>query len=70
MLFCISNLVVNLLTTLYISGGFAHVYVVHSTQPINGEHQHVLKRVAVPSKDQLKDVRREVDIMVRLQFFQ
>lgn len=45
-------------------GGFAHVYLVNSDRPIYGLSQHVLKRVAVPDKDTLKEVRWEVDVMV------
>lgn len=53
------------------SGGFAHVYVVRSSRPIpspggSSEVLHVLKRVAVPDKPTLKEVRWEVDVMVGL----
>ncbi|KAK9900495.1 hypothetical protein P389DRAFT_165845 [Cystobasidium minutum MCA 4210] len=49
-------------------GGFAHVYVVRSSRPIpspsgSSEVLHVLKRVAVPDKPTLKEVRWEVDVM-------
>lgn len=52
------------------AGGFAHVYVVRSSRPIpspggSSEVLHVLKRVAVPDKPTLKEVRWEVDVMVR-----
>ena len=50
-----------------LSGGFAHVYLVRSSNAIpSGSDQflHVLKRLAVPDKVQLQDVRKEVDIMV------
>lgn len=46
------------------------MYLVRSNQPISSptgssEYQHVLKRVAVPDKETLKEVRWEVDVMVR-----
>ncbi|KAH8920733.1 kinase-like protein [Atractiella rhizophila] len=44
-------------------GGFAHVYLVRSSKPIGGLSLHVLKRVAVPDKESLKVVRKEVDVM-------
>lgn len=50
-------------------GGFAHVYLVRSSAPIPANSDqclHVLKRLAVPDKDQLQHVRKEVDIMVSL----
>ena len=69
-------------------GGFAHVYLVTSPQPIpmptsvggavaasmargaaaasRGETTHVLKRMAVPDKEALSDVRREVEVHVSL----
>lgn len=47
-------------------GGFAHVYLVKSQAPIDGSMVHVLKRIAVPDKEALKGVRKEVDIMVSL----
>ncbi|EPQ29681.1 uncharacterized protein PFL1_02901 [Pseudozyma flocculosa PF-1] len=64
-------------------GGFAHVYLVTTAQPIpmpssvtgsvgasaskhaagtRGETTHVLKRMAVPDKEALADVRREVEV--------
>ncbi|KAN0059742.1 Ark- serine/threonine protein kinase [Thecaphora frezii] len=64
-------------------GGFAHVYLVTTSQPIpmpssvtgsmgasasgktqttRGETTHVLKRMAVPDKEALADVRREVEV--------
>ena len=47
-------------------GGFAHVYVVRLPQPIDGVELAVLKRVAVPDKDHLANMRTEVDTMKRL----
>lgn len=47
-------------------GGFAHVYVVQSQTPISGTRQHVLKRMAVPDESMLREVKKEVDVMVRL----
>lgn len=45
-------------------GGFAHVYLVRSTTPINNTTQHVLKRIAVSDEAMLVEVKKEVDIMV------
>lgn len=47
-------------------GGFAHVYVVKLPQPIDGVELAVLKRVAVPDKENLANLRTEVDTMKRL----
>jgi AP2-associated kinase len=47
-------------------GGFAHVYVVHLPQPIDGVERAVLKRVAVPDKAALANMRTEVETMKRL----
>ena len=47
-------------------GGFAHVYVVRLPKPIDGEERAVLKRVAVPDKEHLANMRTEVDTMKRL----
>ena len=47
-------------------GGFAHVYVVKLPQPIDGNEKAVLKRVAVPDKDQLANMRTEVETMKKL----
>lgn len=45
-------------------GGFAHVYLVRSAAPINNTTQHVLKRIAVSDEAMLREVKKEVDIMV------
>ncbi|KAK2738184.1 hypothetical protein FQN57_007159 [Myotisia sp. PD_48] len=47
-------------------GGFAHVYVVRLSQPIDGVETAVLKRVAVPDKSTLANMRTEVETMKRL----
>ena len=47
-------------------GGFAHVYLVRSATPINNTTQHVLKRIAVSDEAMLAEVKKEVDIMVRI----
>lgn len=50
-------------------GGFAHVYLVHTAEPVFGTTHHVLKRIAVANEAMLNDVKKEVDIMVRGIFF-
>ena len=47
-------------------GGFAHVYVVRLPTPIDGVDQAVLKRVAVPDKEHLANMRTEVETMKKL----
>lgn len=47
-------------------GGFAHVYVVTLPRPVDGNTKAVLKRVAVPDKDHLANMRTEVETMKRL----
>ncbi|KAL1961287.1 hypothetical protein VTO42DRAFT_15 [Malbranchea cinnamomea] len=47
-------------------GGFAHVYVVRLSQPVDGSDVAVLKRVAVPDKAALANMRTEVETMKRL----
>lgn len=47
-------------------GGFAHVYVVDLPTPVDGERTAVLKRVAVPDKDALANMRTEVETMKKL----
>ncbi|KAF3937067.1 hypothetical protein ABW19_dt0202957 [Dactylella cylindrospora] len=47
-------------------GGFAHVYVVRIDQVVDGTDVAVLKRVAVPDKEALANMRTEVDTMKRL----
>ena len=47
-------------------GGYAYVYLVRTPQAVNGTTQHVLKRIAVPNEGMLAEVKKEVDIMVRL----
>ncbi|KAB8078523.1 hypothetical protein BDV29DRAFT_166123 [Aspergillus leporis] len=47
-------------------GGFAHVYVVRLPQPIEGSDRAVLKRVAVPDKAALANMRTEVETMKKL----
>ena len=52
-----------LLMTL-ISGGFAHVYLVRTAEPVFNTTHHVLKRIAVANEEMLNEVKKEVDIMV------
>lgn len=47
-------------------GGFAHVYVVRLPTPVDGVDQAVLKRVAVPDKEHLANMRTEVETMKKL----
>lgn len=47
-------------------GGFAHVYLVRLPKPVDGEEVTVLKRVAVPDKEALANMRTEVETMKRL----
>ncbi|KAL9616814.1 MAG: hypothetical protein Q9160_008337 [Pyrenula sp. 1 TL-2023] len=47
-------------------GGFAHVYVVRLPKPVDGNDVAVLKRVAVPDKDHLANMRTEVETMKKL----
>ncbi|KAL4975009.1 kinase-like domain-containing protein [Aspergillus desertorum] len=47
-------------------GGFAHVYVVRLSQPVDGSDKAVLKRVAVPDKTALANMRTEVETMKKL----
>ena len=47
-------------------GGFAHVYVVRLPQPVDGFEKVVLKRVAVPDKAALANMRTEVETMKKL----
>ncbi|MCJ1313226.1 hypothetical protein MMC25_006903 [Agyrium rufum] len=47
-------------------GGFAHVYLVRLPKPIDGEDGAVLKRVAVPDKENLVSMRTEVETMKKL----
>ncbi|KAJ9655467.1 Ark- serine/threonine protein kinase [Neophaeococcomyces mojaviensis] len=47
-------------------GGFAHVYVVTLPKPVEGYEKAVLKRVAVPDKEHLANMRTEVETMKRL----
>lgn len=47
-------------------GGFAHVYVVTLPKPVDGHEKAVLKRVAVPDKEHLANMRNEVETMKRL----
>ncbi|QRV80483.1 kinase domain protein [Ceratobasidium sp. AG-Ba] len=44
-------------------GGFAHVYLVRTPQPVMGTTTHVLKRMAVADVATLAEVKKEVDIM-------
>jgi hypothetical protein len=50
----------------YCPGGFAHVYLVRLAQAANGSEVAVLKRVAVPDKEALANMRTEVVTMVCL----
>ena len=47
-------------------GGFAHVYVVRLPKPVDGVELAVLKRVAVPDKEHLANMRTEVETMKKL----
>ena len=47
-------------------GGFAHVYLVRLPKPVDGEETAVLKRVAVPDKEALTNMRTEVETMKKL----
>jgi len=47
-------------------GGFAHVYLVRLSAPVDGTDQAVLKRVAVADKGSLRGMRTEVETMKRL----
>lgn len=47
-------------------GGFAHVYVVRLPHPVDGSETAVLKRVAVPDKAALANMRTEVETMKKL----
>lgn len=47
------------------AGGFAHVYLVRTAEPVFNTTHHVLKRMAVASEEMLNEVKKEVDIMVR-----
>jgi AP2-associated kinase len=47
-------------------GGFAHVYLVKLPQPVDGCSVAVLKRVAVPDKESLANMRTEVETMKKL----
>ena len=47
-------------------GGFAHVYLVRLPTPVDGQDEAVLKRVAVPDKEALANMRTEVETMKKL----
>lgn len=47
-------------------GGFAHVYLVRLPQPVDHSEVAVLKRVAVPDKIELANMRTEVETMKKL----
>lgn len=47
-------------------GGFAHVYLVRLPKAIDGDDGAVLKRVAVPDKEALANMRTEVETMKKL----
>lgn len=47
-------------------GGFAHVYLVKMPKPIDGTDIAILKRVAVPDKENLANMRTEVETMKKL----
>lgn len=47
-------------------GGFAHVYLVKVPKPSDGFYDAVLKRVAVPDKEELAGMKVEVETMKRL----
>jgi hypothetical protein len=50
-------------------GGFAHVYLVRLSRPVDGLDVAVLKRVAVPDKEALTSMRTEVETMVSHRLF-
>lgn len=58
---CHRSTSVSLLQT---TGGFAHVYLVRTAEPVFNTTHHVLKRIAVQSEAMLNEVKKEVDIMV------
>ncbi|KZV96962.1 hypothetical protein EXIGLDRAFT_670609 [Exidia glandulosa HHB12029] len=47
-------------------GGFAHVYLVRTEQPVGGTTQHVLKHIRVAHESLLNEVKVEVDVMRKL----
>ena len=47
-------------------GGFAHVYLVRLPKAVDGDDGAVLKRVAVPDKEALANMRTEVETMKKL----
>ncbi|KAI9751328.1 MAG: mitochondrial glycerol-3-phosphate dehydrogenase, partial [Chaenotheca gracillima] len=47
-------------------GGFAHVYLVRLPRAVDGSDTAVLKRVAVPDKDALANMKTEVETMKKL----
>ena len=47
-------------------GGFAHLYLVRLPKPIDGVEVAALKRVAVPDKEALTNMRTEVETMKKL----
>ncbi|RDL40654.1 Protein kinase-like (PK-like) [Venustampulla echinocandica] len=47
-------------------GGFAHVYLVKMPKPVDGTDIAILKRVAVPDKENLANMRTEVETMKKL----
>lgn len=55
----------SLIPSIVRTGGFAHVYLVRTAEPVFGTTHHVLKRIAVANEAMLNDVKKEVDIMVR-----
>ncbi len=50
----------------FAEGGFAHVYLVKMPEPMYGTDVAVLKRVAVPDKESLANMRTEVETMKKL----
>ncbi|KAG6849978.1 hypothetical protein H0H93_002980 [Arthromyces matolae] len=44
-------------------GGFAHVYLVRTPNPVYNTTHHVLKRIAVANESMLAEVKKEVDVM-------
>ncbi|KAH0556384.1 hypothetical protein GP486_005694, partial [Trichoglossum hirsutum] len=57
----------NVIIDRYLSeGGFAHVYLVKLSHAIDGSDIAVLKRVAVPDKEALANMRTEVETMKKL----
>lgn len=53
------------LTYTHLPGGFGHIYLVHTAQPVSGVTQHVLKHMAIHDEIMLQEVQTEINVMVR-----